>query len=83
MGKKKKIPAIVHQFDAYFGSGTLEDWQRLCRDIGLDGDFSSIKKCRKALRRVYINIHDLVAAAEQGTQPQRFPNHKALVKCTL
>ena len=47
MTRKKKTPAIVREFDDYFGTGTLEDWQRLCRDIGLSGELPSITKCRK------------------------------------
>ncbi|KAL2154780.1 hypothetical protein VTH82DRAFT_3456 [Thermothelomyces myriococcoides] len=30
--KKKQSRAIVEEFEAYFGTGTLQDWQRLCRD---------------------------------------------------
>lgn len=48
MARKKKPRAIVQEFDAYFGAGSLDDWQRLCRDVGLDGDYSSITQCRKA-----------------------------------
>jgi hypothetical protein len=47
MARKKKSRSIVREFDEYFGSGTLEDWQRLCRDIGLDENPSSITQCRK------------------------------------
>lgn len=48
MAKKKKGRRnIVLEFDNYFGTGTLDDWQRLCTDIGIDGYLSSISKCRK------------------------------------
>jgi hypothetical protein len=47
MARKKKSRAVVEEFDNYFGTGTLEDWQRLCLDIGLDGDYNSITQCRK------------------------------------
>lgn len=31
----------------YFGAGNLEDWQRLCHDLGITGDLSSKNKCKK------------------------------------
>jgi hypothetical protein len=47
-GKKTKDRNIVAEFDAYFGHAqSLESWQRLCRDVGINEDLSSIKKCRK------------------------------------
>ncbi len=47
MGRKKRSRSIVREFDAYFGTGTLDDWQRLCRDVGLTRDYPSITQCRK------------------------------------
>ena len=47
MGRKKRSRSIVREFDAYFGTGTLEDWQRLCRDVGLTKSYPSITQCRK------------------------------------
>ena len=44
--KKKKVN-IVARFTEYFGPGTLEDWQRLCEDLSLEGEFSSKNQCRK------------------------------------
>ncbi|KAL2165125.1 hypothetical protein VTH06DRAFT_421 [Thermothelomyces fergusii] len=91
MGKKKKKQArnIVQEFEAYFGAGTLQDWQRLCRDVGLGGDLPSITQCRKAspadeqaLKKVNINIHDLLDAVKQGTQPQQFPSVRKLAEYT-
>jgi hypothetical protein len=51
MAKKNKKPVvhepqIVVRFNKYFGKGDLDDWQRLCRDVGLDGTMPSIVKCR-------------------------------------
>lgn len=45
--KKKKTKSIVCRFDTYFGSGALADWQRLCRDVGLEGEYPSKNQCRK------------------------------------
>ena len=39
---------IVVSFNNYFGNITrLENWQKLCRDVGLDNDLSSIAKCKQ------------------------------------
>jgi len=54
MARKKKNNTstsleIVQHFNNYFcqNGGGLEDWQRLCRDLGIQDDLSSIRKCRK------------------------------------
>ncbi|KAK3310037.1 uncharacterized protein B0T15DRAFT_386951 [Chaetomium strumarium] len=83
MGKKKKGHSIVQEFNDYFGTGTLDDWQRLCQDIGLEGDLSSITRCRKALRTVHVNIHDLIDAVKQGRRPRRFRNAEQLAQYTV
>ncbi len=45
---KKKKRDIAAEFSRYFGKDTeLENWQRLCGDLGLDDELPSIKKCRK------------------------------------
>jgi hypothetical protein len=39
---------IVGEFDRYFGEvSKLENWQRLCVDIGIEDDLTSIKQCKK------------------------------------
>ncbi|KAK1834796.1 hypothetical protein QBC39DRAFT_251641 [Podospora conica] len=77
---KNKKTSIVTRFDTYFGSGDLSDWQRLCKDIGLEGDFTSKTQCRKALKTVHINIFDLLDAVNAGTQVRRFKNQWELAK---
>jgi hypothetical protein len=47
MARKKKYRPIAQEFEDYFGSGALEDWQRLCHDVGLEGYYGSITQCRK------------------------------------
>lgn len=79
----KKKPSIVKRFDDYFGAGILADWQRLCDDIGLSGDFSSKTKCRKALKKVNVNIHDLLSAIENGTPVHRFRNVRELAEYSI
>lgn len=74
-----KRPKIVDDFEKYFGKGDLEDWQRLCGDIGLKDGLESITKCRKALKSVYVNIYDLLDAVKKGEHPQQFPDLEALI----
>ena len=48
MGKKKnKGEKVAADFARYFGENNLENWQRLCRDIGIKEEQPSIKKCRE------------------------------------
>ncbi|KAK0734044.1 hypothetical protein B0T26DRAFT_797962 [Lasiosphaeria miniovina] len=84
--EKQRRNEVVKRFDDYFGAGKLEDWQRLCIKIGLDADgcdLSSITKCRKALKSVYINIYDLVEAINKGEEVPRFASLDQLVRYTL
>lgn len=40
---------IVAEFSAYFGDETkLQNWQRMCQDVGIEEDLLSITKCKKA-----------------------------------
>jgi len=44
---KKNKRNIADEFDRYFGNASeLENWQRLCRDVGVQGDLPSMKQCR-------------------------------------
>ena len=39
---------IVVEFERYFGSANdLGNWQRLCHDVGIEGELSSIRKCKE------------------------------------
>jgi hypothetical protein len=98
----KKIKNIAREFERYFGSDTkLENWVRLCRDVGIEGELPSISKCKQvtaappslprnfanifeqALKRVWVNIHDLIHAVRNDcTPPRRFPNQHALAVYT-
>ncbi|KAK7752464.1 hypothetical protein SLS62_005617 [Diatrype stigma] len=80
-----KKPKIVQQWEEYFREGNLEDWQRLMRHLGFEGEFDSKKKCRKALKRkVWVNITDFLAAVRAGNTPylERFPDEQALAEYT-
>ncbi|TVY86631.1 hypothetical protein LAWI1_G006506, partial [Lachnellula willkommii] len=71
-------------FDRYFGSpDNLENWQRLCHDVGVEDDLSSITKCREALKGIWINIYDFLDAVKKDEQPRRFPSQRALARYTI
>ena len=39
---------IAEEFDRYFGNvGKLDNWQRLCRDVGIEGNLRTVTQCRK------------------------------------
>lgn len=41
---------LTTQWSTYIQKGTLEDFQRLCADLGISGDLGSKTKCRKVCR---------------------------------
>jgi hypothetical protein len=47
IGKPTARFDVVKAWKEYFGEGNLDDWARFCRDLGLEGDFSSKTKCKK------------------------------------
>ncbi|KAK1142778.1 hypothetical protein N8T08_007410 [Aspergillus melleus] len=62
---------------------TLDEWRTLCEQLGLKGPFASIKKCKKAMKGIHINIVDFLEARQMGTTPQRFASKEALSEYTL
>ncbi|KAJ4173996.1 hypothetical protein NW754_012985 [Fusarium falciforme] len=52
--KSKRKVWLVTQWKAYIQKGTLEDFQRLCVDLGLSGDLGTKKKCRKVCQHASI-----------------------------
>lgn len=46
-GRSEAPRNIVETWNEYFRKGELADYQRLCRDLGIDGDVSSKRKCRR------------------------------------
>ncbi|KAL1695652.1 hypothetical protein GGG16DRAFT_108838 [Schizophyllum commune] len=62
--------AVVTGFRANFGSNEadLSAWQKLCTTVGVGGAeaFGSIGECKKALKGTFVNIVDLVDAANAG-----------------
>ena len=45
-GLSKKTRKLVRRWNEYFQKGDLGDYQRLCRDVGLDETLSSKTQCR-------------------------------------
>lgn len=46
--KPKRKFNVVKAWKEYWGEGTLDDWGRFCQDLGLEGNFNSKTKCKKA-----------------------------------
>lgn len=42
-----KSLSLLQQWNNYFQKGTLEDFQRLCADLGITSDLPSKTKCRE------------------------------------
>ena len=47
--REEKLREVARQFTTYYGMDdrALGSWQILCVDCGIDGDFDSIRKCKK------------------------------------
>ncbi|KAJ5937554.1 hypothetical protein N7454_003896 [Penicillium verhagenii] len=83
--KKNWNRCMAEQYHSLIGIrvNDLSTWQRMCQKVSLDGDLSSITKCRKALTRVYVNIIDLLECWDDDDKyPQTFGNAKELSKYT-
>ncbi|ETS87003.1 hypothetical protein PFICI_00831 [Pestalotiopsis fici W106-1] len=78
-----KKPKVVEEWEAYFKKGDLQDWLRFMGDLGLRQDYSSITKCRKALKNVWVNIHDFLHAVKNNQKPRRFASQHELARYTL
>lgn len=57
MAKKKSSQkgqgaSLQSRWASYFGKGALDDFQRLCRDLGLPDDLPSKTQCRKVRRYI-------------------------------
>ncbi|KAL8792191.1 MAG: hypothetical protein Q9195_005213 [Heterodermia aff. obscurata] len=47
--REERLRHVAQQFTTYYGMDdrVLESWQALCQDCGIDGHFTSIRKCKK------------------------------------
>ncbi|KAI4867892.1 hypothetical protein F4820DRAFT_445710 [Hypoxylon rubiginosum] len=86
-GKQQAAPSkkeqIVSDWEEYFGSGDLPDWQRLMADLGFTEQFASKNQCRKALTHVWVNIRDFLDDTKAGREVHRFDNEKQLSDYTI
>ncbi|KAF2122001.1 hypothetical protein BDV96DRAFT_562784 [Lophiotrema nucula] len=64
------------------GTETLQLWQALCKDVGLEVVPLSITKCKKALKSLHVNLIDLIDGLSNGTPVRHFDSRKALAKYT-
>ncbi|KAL8675078.1 MAG: hypothetical protein Q9168_000561 [Polycauliona sp. 1 TL-2023] len=64
-------------------NGDRRDWQALCQELGVSihGD-PSITQCKKALKRVHVNLLDLIDARRTSEVAQRFPSAGTLAQYT-
>ncbi|KAL8715982.1 MAG: hypothetical protein Q9220_000649 [cf. Caloplaca sp. 1 TL-2023] len=92
-GKKDSRAFRIHrgeclqaEFELHFGSietnGKLAGWQMLCQELGLRGDMRSVTQCKKALKKIHVNILDMIDARRAGAQVARFPSQRALAQYT-
>ncbi|KAI3621300.1 hypothetical protein WG66_014353 [Moniliophthora roreri] len=79
--------AVTEGFIAQFGVDVhkLDNWKKLCTTIGIEGasDFTSVQQCQESLKGKYINLVDLVDAANANkviSKPNPFPNPKKLAR---
>ncbi|KAK3722182.1 hypothetical protein LTR37_002615 [Vermiconidia calcicola] len=77
--RNRRNDNIVNYFDTTYGRDVtkLEKWQLLCQDLGVDAG-PSINKCKTALKGIYVNIVDFVAAKQAGEEVHLFRSYKAL-----
>ncbi|OBT66666.1 hypothetical protein VE03_03915 [Pseudogymnoascus sp. 23342-1-I1] len=76
---KDRAKKAKEDFNAYFGDpGKLENWQRLCRDLDIDPVPTSITKCKKETKKIYVNIYQFLDQTKTGFRATRFPNQAAL-----
>ncbi|KAI1143580.1 hypothetical protein F5Y05DRAFT_157947 [Hypoxylon sp. FL0543] len=78
----RPTPKVVKDWDEYFGTGDLSDWQRLVSDLGISGHFPSKTKCRKVLKHVWVNIVDFLEDIEAGREPHLFDSQNELSSYT-
>ncbi|KAK7037256.1 hypothetical protein VNI00_011247 [Paramarasmius palmivorus] len=78
---------VTTGFAEQFGADvySLSNWKKLCVTIGIEGasGFTSITQCQESLKGKYINLVDLVDAANADKviiKPNPFPDPKKLAK---
>ncbi|RSM13029.1 hypothetical protein CDV31_006012 [Fusarium ambrosium] len=80
--KPKNKVNLASQWSTYIQKGTLEDFQRLCADLGLSGDLGSKTKCRKEIKSVNVNIGQFLGSKNKPDDVTFFKNRHALIQYT-
>ncbi|KAF5568640.1 hypothetical protein FPHYL_2713 [Fusarium phyllophilum] len=77
-----KQATLMDQWNDYFKKGTLQDFQRLCADLGLPNDLASKTKCRNALKSINVNIKQFLQCENRPDDVKLFKNRKELIVWT-
>ncbi|CCT62448.1 uncharacterized protein FFB20_06163 [Fusarium fujikuroi] len=77
-----KHATLMDQWNEYFKKGTLQDFQRLCVDLGLPNDLPSKTKCRDALKSISVNIKQFLQCENRPDDVKLFKNRKELIVWT-
>lgn len=69
-GVPSRAELAAQEFGRYMGDeNKLENWMRLCRDLGFEPVPESLTKCRKAAKTVYVNIYDFLDQVMRSGPP--------------
>ncbi|KAF7550717.1 hypothetical protein G7046_g7925 [Stylonectria norvegica] len=80
--KKMKAKNLVKEWNSYFQKGDLDDFRRLCLDLGLDGNLPSKTQCVKALEKVNVNIVQFLQSVNKPADVMFFKSRQALISYT-
>jgi hypothetical protein len=67
--------------ESEFEGSSLDHYKRVCEDLNIDPIPESITKCKKKLRKVFVNIVDLMQYrlnGRRGEKPRRFKSLRGL-----
>ncbi|KAF2807814.1 uncharacterized protein BDZ99DRAFT_391589 [Mytilinidion resinicola] len=73
------------EFERAYGTDAskLEGWKALCEKCSIEPAPQSVKKCKKALANVHVNLCDLADAWRTGEKVKLFPSFAALRRYTI
>ncbi|OGE47450.1 hypothetical protein PENARI_c044G00615 [Penicillium arizonense] len=82
--RKNWNKCMACEYDRLIGycNTNLETWQELCRQVGIEGSFMSITKCKKALAGIHVNIIDVLDCWNTDDVPRRFASVRQLAEYT-
>ncbi|KAF5987991.1 hypothetical protein FCOIX_710 [Fusarium coicis] len=77
-----KHVTLMDQWNDYFKKGALQDFQRLCADLGLPNNLPSKTKCRDALKSINVNIKQFLHSENRPDDVELFKSRKELIVWT-